>query len=117
VHVRHRMAGINANLDDLQSGIEATLRAVAMLLTDTTKFKTVLNAPLLRDVVRHVRELQTCTRDQRAAMEELRDGVTRLQDELRRSNGAVQFAALTATAPHPTDARQIARRSCRVRSR
>jgi hypothetical protein len=75
------------------------LRAVATLLTDTTKFNGVLNTPLLRDVVRHVRELRTCARDQRAAMRELREGVTRLQDELKRSNGAIRPPPLNVTAP------------------
>lgn len=85
-----RMAGINANLDDLQSGIEACSRAANTLQTDTTKFNGFLNVPLLRAVVRHVKELQRCARDQRAAMQELRDGITRLQQELKRSQRAVR---------------------------
>ena len=84
------MAGIDANLDDLQAGIEAGSRAANTVYTDTTKFNGLLNAPLLRAVVRHVKDLQTCTRDQRAAMQELREGIARLQEELKRSNGAVR---------------------------
>jgi len=94
VNLTDRMAGINANLDDLQSGIEACSRAAATLQTDTTKFNGCLNAPLLRAVVRHVKELQGCARDQRAAMQELRDGITRLQRELKRSQRAVRSPPL-----------------------
>jgi hypothetical protein len=37
----------------------------------------LLNAPVLRVVVRHVKDLQACARDQRAAMQELREGIVR----------------------------------------
>jgi hypothetical protein len=37
-----------------------------------------------------VKDLQACARDQRAAMQELREGINRLQQELKRSNGAVR---------------------------
>ena len=84
------MATINANLDDLQAGIEAGSRAAETLHTDTTKCNGRLNAPLLRAVVRHVNDLQACARDQRVAMQELRDGIVRLEKELERSNGAVK---------------------------
>jgi len=90
VKLKDRMAGINANLDDLQSGIEACSRAADTLQTDTTKFNGFLNAPLLGAIVRHVKELQSCARDQRAAMQELRDGITRLQRELTRTQSAVR---------------------------
>jgi hypothetical protein len=88
--LRLRMAGIDANLDDLQAGIEASSRAADTLQTDTAKFIGLLNAPLLRAVVRHVKDLQACARDQRAAMRELREGIARLQQELKRSSGAVR---------------------------
>jgi hypothetical protein len=84
------MAGIAANLDDLQAGIEACSRAADTLHTDTTKFNGSLNAPLVRAVVRHVKDLQSCARDQRAAMYELREGITQLQQELKRTNGVVR---------------------------
>jgi len=90
VNLRNRMAGIDANLDDLQAGVEASSRAADILQRDTTKFNGGLKAPLLRAVLRHVKELQECTRDQRAALQELRDGVSRLQQELRRSPAALK---------------------------
>lgn len=88
--LRDRMAGIDANLYDLQAGIEACSRAADTLETDTTKFNGLLNTPLLRVVVRHVKDLQACARDQRAAIQELREGIARLQQELKRSNSAVR---------------------------
>jgi hypothetical protein len=90
VNLGDRMAAIDANLDDLQAGVEASSRAADALQSDTTKFDGLLKAPLLRAVVRHVKELQACARDQRAALQELRDGISRLQEELTRSPRAVK---------------------------
>jgi hypothetical protein len=47
VNLKDRMAGIDANLDDLQSGMEASSRAADSLHTDTTKFDGLLKDPLL----------------------------------------------------------------------
>jgi chromosome segregation ATPase len=85
-----RIAGLDTNLEDLQAGIEATARAADTLQTDTTKFDGLLKVSLLRAVVRHVQELQACARDQRAALQELRDSISRLRQELKRSNGVVR---------------------------
>ena len=84
------MAGIGANLDDLQAGIEAGSRAANILQIDTTNFNGLLKTALLRAVVRHVKELQACARDQRAALLELREGISGLQRELTRSPAAVK---------------------------
>jgi hypothetical protein len=81
------MAGIAANLDDLQSGIEACSRAADTLHADITKSDGLLNTPWLRAVVQRVKDLQACARDQRAAMQELREGITRLQQELKVQTG------------------------------
>src|SRR5438552_15667787 len=88
--LKNRLAGIDANLDDLQASIEACSRAANALQTDTTNCTGWLKGPLLRPVVRHVRDMQACARDQRAAMQELRDGIVGLRQELKRSNGAVR---------------------------
>ena len=88
--LRDRIAGIQANLDDLQAGIEAGSRAADTLQADTTKCGGLVNKPLLRAVVRHVKDLQACAREQREVMQELRDGIARLQQELKRSNGAIR---------------------------
>jgi hypothetical protein len=103
VNLKERIAGIDANLDDLQAGMEASSRTADSLHTDTTKFDGLLKEPLLRSVVRHVKELQACARDQRLAMLELRNGIARLQEELKLSS-----------RPQPVG---HARRSLRVRSR
>jgi hypothetical protein len=84
------MAGIEANLDDVQAGVEACSRAAGSLQRDTTKFDGLLQAPLLRAVLRHVKQLLECTHDQRAALQELRGGISRLQQELTRSPAAVK---------------------------
>lgn len=90
--LKDRMAGIDANLDDLQSGMEASSRATDALRIDTTKLNGPLRAPFFRSVLRHVKELQTCAQDQRAAMAELREGIRRLQQELKRSIAARPLA-------------------------
>jgi hypothetical protein len=77
------MAGIDANIDDVQAGAEACSRAADTLNADTAKFNSLLKAPLLRSVVRHVKELQANVRDQRTALRELRNSVARLREELK----------------------------------
>jgi hypothetical protein len=89
------MAGIDANLDDLQSGMEANSRAAEHLHSDTTKFDGLLKGPLLRSVLRHVQELRACARDQRAALQELRNSLGKLGDEL-------QIAKRSTIRPPPT---------------
>ena len=83
VNLRERLAAIDTSLDDLQSGMEASSRAVASLHTDTTKFDGLLTGPLLRSVLRHVQELRVGARDQQAALQELRNAVARLRRELQ----------------------------------
>jgi hypothetical protein len=83
VNLRERLAGLDANLDDVQAGAEATSRAADTLIADTAKFDGLLKGPLLRSVARHVKELQACARDQRTALEELRNSLARLRQELK----------------------------------
>jgi hypothetical protein len=94
VNLREQMAGIDANLDDLQSGMEASSRAANALRTDTTKFDGLLNGQLLRSVLHHLSDLRVCARDQRAALQELRNSVARLRKEL-------QIAQRAAIRPPP----------------
>lgn len=61
----------------------ASCRVTDTLFPDTTKFNGHLNTPLLRTVVLHVKNLRACTRDQRAALQELRDSIEGLPQELR----------------------------------
>ena len=46
VNLKHRIASIVANLDDLQAGLEACTRAVDTLHADTTKLDGVVSAPV-----------------------------------------------------------------------
>jgi hypothetical protein len=84
-----RMANVEASLDDLQSGMEATFRAANAIHIDTTKFNGCLGAPLLRAVLRHVKNLLSCARDQRAAMQELRTSLGRLREQLNVDRRAI----------------------------
>jgi hypothetical protein len=103
VNRRQRMAGIDTNLDDLQSGMEASSRAAEDLHTDTTKFDGLLKGPVLRSVLRHVQELRTCARDQRVALQELRNSLAKLRNEL-------QIARRPAIGPPPTAGADTSRR-------
>jgi hypothetical protein len=103
-----RMGGIDANLDDVQSGMEACSRAAAALHLDSTKFNGNPGASLLRSVVLHVNALMASARDQRMALQALRENIVRLQEELT-SHEVVR--------PPPSQANRQARRSFRVRSR
>ena len=81
--------GIEANLDDLQSGIEASARAAHSLQADATRSRKLTRSQTesstLVKVERHATELQTCAGEQRAALRELRTGIHQLQHELARS--------------------------------
>ena len=94
MNLKDRMATIDANLDDLQSSADACCRAADALHTSAASFDTILrrirNAPLIGSLVRHASEMQLGARDQQEALHELRDSIARLQEELKRSNGAIR---------------------------
>jgi hypothetical protein len=90
VKLSDRLIAIDANLDDLQAGIEAGSRAARTLRSDTSQFRGGVNTALLHAIVRHVEQLQACAREQRIAMLELRDGISRLRSEIRRSAAVVK---------------------------
>jgi predicted nucleic acid-binding Zn-ribbon protein len=94
------MAGIDANLDDLQSGVEACVRAADSLHNDATGFEEILkhiqNAPQIGALTKRAAELQACARDQQEALQDLREGIARLQEELKHSNDAVRPPRLSA---------------------
>lgn len=89
MNVREWLASIDANLDDVQAGAEATSRVADTLIADTAKFNGLLKAPLLRAVAQHVKDLQACAGDQRAALDELRNSLARLREELKVAQRAV----------------------------
>lgn len=89
LNLKQRMIGIEANLDDLQSGIEASARAADSLQADAARSRKLTRSQTesstLVKVERHATELQTCAVDQRAALRELRAGIHQLRDEIARS--------------------------------
>jgi len=71
------MAGIDANLDDLQSGVEACTRAAHTIQRDAAAVERqasqqIEHADLIGLLVRRAEELQTCALDQSGALRELR---------------------------------------------
>src|SRR5260221_14189506 len=80
--LRERLASIDANLDDVQAGVEACSRAATTLVADTAACDGLLNAPLLRSVVRQAKALRESACDQRTAMQELRNSLPELRGDL-----------------------------------
>ena len=87
MNVKDRLAGIDANLDDLQAGVEACARATEALHTDAAKYHKILkqikNAPFIRSLMKRLGELEVFARDQEGTLQELREHVDRLQEGLR----------------------------------
>jgi hypothetical protein len=87
------MAGIDTNLDDLQSGIEACSRAAHTIQSDAAAVdqqvsKHVEHADLIRLLVRRAKQLQACAFDQSGALRELRQNFALLRAELKLPNTA-----------------------------
>ena len=85
--MRNRLAGIDANLDDLQAGVEACARAAEALHTDAAKYHKILkqikNAPFIRSLMKRLADLEMFARDQEGTLQELREHIDQLQDGLR----------------------------------
>jgi hypothetical protein len=101
LNLRNRLTGIDTNLDDLQAGVDASWREAghlgkAAVSIDRLHLRAVDFNVLASAIVRHAKELESCVRDQRAAIQELRKAVTRLRDELTRSRMAVRPPPATA---------------------
>jgi len=90
-----RFNGVEASLDDLQSGIEAGSRTVVSLRKDAVRADRLLSTSLRTahaagTLVRHARELQACLRDQREAMRELRHTMNALRLEMKAMTGTTR---------------------------
>jgi hypothetical protein len=87
LNLKDRLAGIDANIDDLQSVVEASSRTADALHSDAAGYcqalKWIKDAPVIESVVRRAAELQVCARDQSGVIRELREAITRLQEELQ----------------------------------
>jgi len=80
---KERFVSINANLDDLQSGVEGGCRAADSVRRDAAAMNgSPPDSNLLRSLTEHAIELETCTSHQRGAMRELRQNIARLAREL-----------------------------------
>jgi hypothetical protein len=91
VGLSDRLTGIDTNLDDLQSGLDAGSREAdriqkAAASIEQLQLEPLAGARLVGSLVRHTRELQACVRDQRAALQELRTTVAQLRNELTGPN-------------------------------
>ena len=86
LNLKNRLAGIDANLDDLQAGAEACTRAAEALHTDAAKYHKILkqikNAPFIRSLMKRLGELEVSARDQEGTLQELREHFDRLQEGL-----------------------------------
>ena len=87
------MAGIDTNLDDLQSGVEACTRAAQTIQIDAAAVdqqisKLIEHADLIGVLVRRAKELQMCVLDQSGALRELRQNIDLIRAELQLSNTA-----------------------------
>jgi hypothetical protein len=95
VSVKDRLRGIATNLDDLESGVDAGSREAAGIRDTAARLerlqaKTFESGKLLGTLARQAKELQSCVRDQRAALKELRTTLGRLNDEMKAPNPAVR---------------------------
>jgi chromosome segregation ATPase len=108
VNLKDQLAGIDANLDDLQAGVEACGRAAESLHADAAEFgldfKRTTNRTAVKSLVRQVDQLQGWLREQQGVLKELREGIARSRQEMM---GTERSEA----SDH------VVRRSFRVRSR
>jgi prefoldin subunit 5 len=87
------MAGIDTNLDDLQSGVEACTRAAQTIQIDAAAVdqqisKLIEHTDLIGVLVRRAKELQMCVLDQSGALRELRQNIDLIRAELQPSSTA-----------------------------
>ena len=98
--MKDRLAGIDANLDDLQAGIEACARIAEALHTDAAKYHKILkqikNAPFIRSLMKRLGELEVFARDQEGTLQELRERIERLQDAVRAGSFEVRTPRVAA---------------------
>lgn len=93
MNLRNRMAGIDTNLDDLQSGLEACTRAAEAIkgdaeAVDRLVYKLTQRADSVGLLVKRAEELQACVLDQSGALRELRQNIALLCEELKLSHTA-----------------------------
>lgn len=100
VRIKDRLAGITANVDDLQAGVEASSRAADAMLQESRTIKSSvklisLALESMKALVRHAVLLRSCSRDQCVVLVELRKGVVQLQKDLERGIREIALRAKT----------------------
>jgi hypothetical protein len=108
VNQKDRRAGIDANLDDLQAGVEACGRAAELLHDDAADFdasykRTGKTGPF-KSLVDRVDQLQAWICEQQTVLDELREGIVCSRQEMAGVDRSVAD-------------NHVVRRSLRVRSR
>ena len=102
VNVKNRLAGIDANLDDLQAGAEACTRAAESLHNDAVKFDQILkrikDAPFIASLLKRLGDLEVFARDQEGTLQELREHIDRLQEGLRAGSFGVRSPGVATAA-------------------
>jgi len=102
VNLKSRLAGIDANLDDLQAGVEACARAAGSLHPDAAKFDKILkrikSVPFVGSLLERASELEVFARDQEGTLQELREHIDRLREGLRRKNTGLTAPRLATAA-------------------
>ena len=83
MNLRSVVAGIETNLDDLQSYVEACVRAAQTIQSDAAAVERQMSGPnghadLVSALVARASEVQACARDQVGALRELRHNVAML---------------------------------------
>ena len=102
LNLKTRLAGIDANLDDLQAGAEACTRTAEALHNDAVKFDRILkrmkDAPFVGSLLKRLNELEQYARDQEGTLQELREHIDRLQEGLPSVVSGVRPQALATAA-------------------
>jgi len=90
VKFKDRLRSIEASLDDLQAGVEATSRAATGIQNDTAKRNGHGDECGDRSILLHVKNLLAYNREQRSLIRELRRSIVDLNHEhtLRRGLGS-----------------------------
>jgi hypothetical protein len=104
LNLKNRLAGIDANLDDLQAGAEACTRTAEALHDDAVKFDQILkrikDAPLIGSLLKRLGELEVFARDQERTLQELREHIDRLQEGLPAEVFGSKSSRLATAADH-----------------
>ena len=102
VNLKKSFTAIDANLDDLQAGVEACNRAAGAICHDAENagklLKDLPDTRLFSSLLRRAGELNATASDQLGALQDLREGIARLKQELKRLTNAVKPTPFASAA-------------------